>query len=149
MNYDIPFVPSSRERLSVMTDLANIQKGQKAADLGSGDGRIVIAMAKMGAEAHGFEVDPEKVKLAKKSVQKAGLDNKAFIHQSSFWDEDLNSFDIITVYGITSIMSRLEKKLKKEIKPGCKVISNFFTFPNWQYWVRKGEIYVYCLSAAA
>lgn len=115
-----------------MINLANIKSGQKIVDLGSGDGRLVIALAKAGAIAYGFEINPFLVYTSKRKIKKAGLDKKAFIKQSNFWNEDLSGFDAITIFGIKFIMEDLEKKLKKELKPGAIVISKYFTFPNWK-----------------
>ena len=140
---DIPFVPSSTDRLNTMVELSQVKPGQKTLDLGSGDGRVVIAMAKAGAEAHGFEVDPKLVEESKKNIANEGLEGKAFIHNKSFWDGDLRDFDVITVYGITSIMGRLEGKLKQELKDGAKIVSNYFTFPNWKPEEVKEKVYLY------
>jgi len=142
-NSPLPFVPSSEERLKTMIGLAAILQGQKAADLGSGDGRVVIALAKEGAEAHGFEIDYKLVNEARKKIHEEGLENKAFIHNLDFFKVDLSNFDILTIYGITSIMSPLEEKLRSELKSGAKVISNFFTFPNWGHEVKVSEVYLY------
>jgi len=143
INSPLPFVPSSEERLKTMVALAAVLPGQKAADLGSGDGRIVIALAKEGAEAHGFEIDYRLAKEARKKIHEEGLENRAFIHQQDFFKADLGDFDILTVYGITSIMGPLEGKLRSELKPGARVISNFFSFPTWEHEVKVGEVYVY------
>lgn len=139
----LPFVPSSTERLNTMIRLAEIVPGQKTADLGAGDGRVVIAMAKEGAIAHGFEIDPKLVKEARKNIKNENLEERALIHHEDFFKADLSSFDILTIYGITSIMGPLEEKLKAELKAGTKIISNFFSFPSWEYEEKAGEIYVY------
>lgn len=138
-----PYVPSSWEKLQVILKLAKVKKEQKAVDLGSGDGRIVMALAKLGAEAHGFEINPDLVFKSQDNIESAGLEKQAFIHHQNYWETDLSSFDIITVYGISCIMAPLEEKLKKELKPGAKVICNFFTFPNWTPDIKAGEVYLY------
>lgn len=142
-NADIPFVPTSADRLKTMVELAEIRPGIKAADLGSGDGRVIIALAQAGAEAHGFEVNRKLVVESRKKIKEAGLENKAFVHQQNFWDTDLADFEIITLYGITSIMERLENKLKRELKTGAKVISNYFTFPSWDHNEKREKVYLY------
>ncbi|MGI5826682.1 MAG: SAM-dependent methyltransferase [Patescibacteria group bacterium] len=140
---DIPFVPSSTDRLNTMMELSGVKPGQKTLDLGSGDGRVVIAMAKAGAEAHGFEVDPKLIEEARRNIAEEGLEGKAFIHSKNFWDGDLGEYDVVTVYGITSIMGRLEAKLKNELRPNAKVVSNYFTFPNWEPEEVKEKVYLY------
>ncbi len=142
-NSPLPFVPSSEERLKIMVALAAVLPGQKVADLGAGDGRVVIALAKEGAEAHGFEIDSKLVAQARANIRKEGLQDKAFVHQEDFFKADLSDFEVLTIYGITSIMGPLEEKLRAELKPGTRVISNFFTFPTWGHEEKVGEVYLY------
>lgn len=123
--------------------LADIKPGQKAVDLGSGDGRLVIAMAKLGIESHGYEINPFLVILSKFKIYKAGLGNKAFVYWGSFWQKDLSGYDIIVLYGISYIMNDLELKLKKELKIGAKVVSNYFRFPHWASEKQEGNICLY------
>lgn len=141
--YDIPFVPSSDERIKIMMELAAIQLGSTTADLGSGNGRVVIEMAKQGAIAHGYEIDTDRVRISRNAIQKLNLDNTAFIHHQSFWDVSLSPYDVITIYGITSIMNRLESKLWTETKSKCVIVSNAFTLPTWPLFMEKGGVYAY------
>lgn len=138
-----PFVPSSRERIRTMIQLSDSLKPLRMADLGSGDGRIVIAFARAGIEAHGFELNPILVLWARLRIRVLGLQKKAFIHLGNYWKADLSPFDVVTVYGFPPIMTELEKKLRRELKPSARVFSNNFHFPNWTN-VRKGDgVHVY------
>jgi protein-L-isoaspartate O-methyltransferase len=137
------FVPTGRMTVRKMIDLANVKPGVKAVDIGCGDGRLVIALAKAGAEAHGYEIHPFLVWMSKRNIRKARLAGKAFIHRKSFWDEDLSNFDIVTVYGVPKIMERLEEKLKKELGAGARVVSNKYTFPTWPESKREDNVYLY------
>jgi len=137
------FVPTNRKTIERMIDLANVKAGVRAADIGSGDGRLVIALAKAGAEAHGYEIHPLLVWLSKRNISKAGLAGKAFVHRKSFWDEDLSKFDIVTVYGVPKIMEKLEEKLKKELKTDARIISNKYTFPTWSLSKKEDNVYLY------
>lgn len=133
-----PYVPVQRRTLKKMIELADIKSGQKAVDLGSGDGRIVIALAKAGAVAYGYEINPILVWWTKRKIKKEGLEGKAFVFQKNIWDENFSSFDIVTLFGIRKIMKDLSVKLEKELKPGAKIISYGFSFPDRQY-IRKEE----------
>jgi len=137
------YVPSAEKKIKKMIEFAEIKLGEKAADLGAGDGRLVIALAKKGIEAHGYEINPILAWRARRNINKAGLKGKAFIHWKSFWNEDLSKFDIITVYGIGFIMKRLEKKLRKELKNNARVISNAFCFPSWSQIKKEDGVYLY------
>ena len=127
------FVSTHKKAVETIADLAGDVAGKKVADLGSGDGRIVIALAKKGAEAHGFEINPLLVWQSRLAIKKAGLSGRALIHWQSYWKEDLSPFSVVVVFGISHIMEKLKQKLLKELSPGSIVISYVFPFPNWNF----------------
>ncbi|CEP77410.1 MAG: methyltransferase domain-containing protein [Defluviitoga tunisiensis] len=135
--------PSNKEAVKKMVELAQIKPGEKSVDLGSGDGRVVIEFAKKGIQAHGYEINPLLVIISRINIRKAGLKGKAFIHWNNFWKVDLSQYDIITVFQVSFAMDRLEKKLMYELKPGARVISNYWTFPNWRPSKYEKDVYVY------
>jgi 16S rRNA A1518/A1519 N6-dimethyltransferase RsmA/KsgA/DIM1 with predicted DNA glycosylase/AP lyase activity len=141
--HDPVYVPSSDSAVKIMLDLARPQQGEKAIDFGSGDGRLVIALAEKGCQAVGYEVHPLLVRQSRKKIQEKGLEQKAIILRKSFWQADVSQADIVVLYTTASIMSRLEKKLQLELKPGARVISQEFRFPNWPEKKRVGNISVY------
>lgn len=138
-----PYAPTGSERLNNMILLAKAKKGEKMADLGSGDGRIVIEFAKKGLEAHGYEANPILVILSIRKIKKEKLEKKAFIHFKSFWGINFSYFDIITIYGIPYIMGRLGEKAEKELKPGSRLISSHFQLPNRKFIKEMGKVYLY------
>ncbi|MBI4359162.1 MAG: 50S ribosomal protein L11 methyltransferase [Candidatus Nealsonbacteria bacterium] len=138
------FYASTREEaVKKMVALAQIEPGEKAVDLGSGDGRLVIALARAGAQAVGYEIDPLRAWSSRRQIRRAGLEKQASIHQKSFWQEDLSGFDVVTVYGVGYMMKRLEKKLRSELKAGARVVSNYFTFPTWAESQKEGDLHLY------
>ncbi len=139
----IPYFETTRYRVDAMVELANAKSGEKGADLGAGDGRILIAFAKTGVEMHGFEIDQNYVSQAQKNIQKAGITQNAILHNKNFWEEDLSSYSIITIYGMPDVMQQLEEKLQKELKPGSCVLSNYYPFPNWKEEKKKDNVYLY------
>lgn len=138
-----PYLPSKQKKVEKMAHLLEIQPGQKAIDIGSGDGRIVIALAKAGAEAHGVEINPALVWLSRRNIKKAGLQENAFIHSKSFWRQNFSDFDIVTLYGMPHTMRRLEGKLMRELKPGAKVACNTFKLPTWRCEKEEDGVYLY------
>ncbi|MCX6764474.1 MAG: methyltransferase domain-containing protein [Candidatus Nealsonbacteria bacterium] len=137
------YAPTKEEKVKKMIELLNIKKGEKALDIGAGDGRLVIALASAGALATGFEISPFLVKLAQKNIKKAGLEGKAFVYRKNFWKEDFSQYDAVTVYGIGYIMKSLEKKLKKELKQEARIVSNNFHFPTWEPIKKENNIFLY------
>lgn len=132
MKVILPYVTTPEEKVEKMVEFAKVKPGQKSVDLGAGDGRIMIAMAKAGAKAYGFEIVQKYVRRAKTNIAKEGLQGKAFVFQSDFWKEDLSSYDIVTVYPMALLMENLGKKLTQELRPGTIVISNGFKIPGWE-----------------
>lgn len=127
-----PFVPTHPRAVAHMLGFSRPRAGERSVDIGSGDGRIVIAMASHGVEAHGYEINPILVLIARYKIWRAGLTGRAFIHWRNFWKEDFSGFDIVTIYGLKGVMSKLESKLDRELKSGSRIISNVFTFPHWK-----------------
>jgi len=138
-----PYAPSNQQRVCRMVELAGLSSGGRMADLGSGDGRIVLAFASSGVEAHGFEINPRLVWLSRRAARRRGLGDRAVIHRRNFWKEDLSGFDVVTVFGIGHVMRRLGTKLRRELKPGALVIANGFPIPGWRPQYEKDHLYVY------
>jgi len=139
----VPFVPTSRKRVETMLRLAGDVRGKRVVDLGSGDGRLVIAFASEGAEAHGYELNPVLVWFAHIRIVLQGLQGRAYVHWGDFWRPDMSDFDIVVVYGFRSTMRELEKKLKRELSENALILSNGFTFPTWSPVKEEGGIYLY------
>ncbi len=141
------FFPSMRSHARLMAELSGVSYGDRAVDLGSGDGRVVIALAKRGAEAHGFEINPALVLLSRWNVRRAGLAGRASIHWGSFWRVDLGSFQAVTVFQGSFIMKRLERKLLNELAPGARVVSDYWGFPRWKHELARGTLLLYRVGA--
>ena len=140
--FGAPYAAIGKKRLAVILRLANVKKGERAVDIGSGDGRIVIALAKEGAEASGFEINPLLHSIALWKIYKSKEKN-ARVFLKDFWRVNFSSYDVITVYGNFPMMERLEKKLQHELRPGARVVSNHFLFPNWQPEKSLEDVYLY------
>ena len=138
-----PFVPTKGSIVNSMIKLARVLPGEKAIDLGSGDGRLVMALAHAGAEAHGYEINPLLVIISRLNIRRAGLRGRAFVHWRSFWRKDYSSFNIITIYGLIGIMKKLEPKLLSQLPAGARVVSHTFKFPNWPPSRQENGAYLY------
>jgi protein-L-isoaspartate O-methyltransferase len=144
-HFAAPFAKSSDERIKNILALAGDLNNKKVADLGSGDGRVIAALAKAGAEAHGYEINPLLVRRSRKRIETENLGDCAVIHEGSFWKVDLADYDVIVVYGITYAMRRIQKKILRELKKGTKIISVYFIFPNLEQVEMKGDVRLYKL----
>lgn len=137
------YVATTNEKALKMIEMADLKPTDRAVDLGSGDGRLVIALARQGIEAHGYEINPILVRQSQKAIKEAGLENLASIHLKSFWDENLSGYNKVLVYGMRHMLGDLENKLKKELKPGALVVLNTFSFPNMKPEKQENNLFLY------
>lgn len=144
--FGAPFAALAQNRIDTMVKLLKLKKGQKLADLGSGDGRIVISFAKLGIESDGYEINPVLVVWSRLRIRRLGLEKLARIHFKDFWREDFSSFNAVILYGIAHIMGRLEKKLKREMKPGSMIVSNYFKMPELKPEIQENDVWLYKIS---
>jgi SAM-dependent methyltransferase len=131
---DIHYVPTLDPVVDLMLQTAAVTSSDVVYDLGSGDGRIVIAAAKKyGARGVGVELDPELIKRSIKNAQKAGVADKVRFVQGDLFKADLSDATVVTLFLSPSINLRLESKLKRELKPGARVVSHRFPMPpDWK-----------------
>lgn len=142
MFFGAPYAAVGKDRLATMIRLANIQKGERACDVGSGDGRIVVALAKKGAIADGLEINPVLYIVSNYLIKRWKIKH-AKVFLKDLWKVNFSTYDVITLYGNFPMMGRLEKKLQKELRPGARVVSNHFQFPNWKYTKKEEDVYLY------
>jgi SAM-dependent methyltransferase len=130
---DIHYVPTSGGVTNAMLKLANVTPLDVVYDLGSGDGRIVIAAAKnYGARGVGVELDPQLIKTATKNAVKAGVADKVRFIQADLFKTDLSDATVVTLYLSNSINRRLASILQRQLKPGARVVSHRFDMGDWQ-----------------
>lgn len=128
----VPFVPSPQEVVDKMVELAGVKKGDVVYDMGSGDGRIVIAAAKKGARAVGFEIDGDLVKESRENIRKAGVQNLAEIRQQDILTVDFSPASVITMYLLPDVNLQLKPNLLSQLKPGSRVVSHSFDMGDWK-----------------
>lgn len=123
-----------------MIALARIRPGQTIIDVGSGDGRVLFAAAKKGANAIGIEINPYLVRFTQLKALLGAYKGSIRVRWQNLWKADLRDADIIFVYLIPWKMDVLAQKIKKEVPPGSLVISNSFIFPGWKV-VRQDTVH--------
>ena len=102
-------------------------------DLGSGDGRIVITAAnKHGAQAVGFEIDPERIEESRESIHNQGLEKLAAIREQDILTVDLSQANVLTMYLLPSVNLKLRRKILSEMAPGSRVVSHAFDMGDWK-----------------
>jgi cyclopropane fatty-acyl-phospholipid synthase-like methyltransferase len=131
---DVHYVPTPDAVVIAMLDAAGVTPADVVYDLGSGDGRIVIEAAKKyGARAVGIELDPDLNKKATKSAEKAGVIDKVSFVRADFFKVDLSEASVVTLFLSPNINARLQPKLRRELKPGARIVSHRFPMPpDWK-----------------
>ncbi|MEW5983178.1 MAG: class I SAM-dependent methyltransferase [Acidobacteriota bacterium] len=127
---DVVWVPTSPELVEKMLDLAKVTPDDFVIDLGSGDGRTVIAAAKRGARAMGIEYNPEMVELSKAKAGEAGVSDRVTFVKADLFESDFSQATVITMFLLPSINVKLRPKLL-EMPPGTRLVSNSFDMAEW------------------
>ncbi|MFN7088229.1 MAG: SAM-dependent methyltransferase [Candidatus Paceibacteria bacterium] len=139
-----PYVPTPQRLVEKIIQVSELKPGETLIDLGSGDGRILIAAAQRDANAVGYEINPILASWSRKKAKNAGVENKVKVLTKSFWQAKLTAADVVTVYLISHRMATLERKLETELRPGTRVVSVSFKLPTWQpERIIENRIYLY------
>jgi len=146
--FDAPWVPLRMSIVERMLELANVRPGETVVDLGSGDGRVLIHAAKRHrARGVGYEINPLIAWMSRLEVRMRHLHDQIDIRRQNMHKADISKADVIVTYLLPEANRRLEKKVMSEAKPGSRVVSYAFSYPNWgparKERVGKGNIFVY------
>ncbi len=137
------YYPSKDEIVNQMLKLAKVTKKDTVIDMGSGDGRFLIAAAKIGAKAIGYEINPILVSKSRKLIKEAGLEKLATVYGKSFWKADLNKATVITTYLFPEFMNRLQRSIEKKVYHPIRVVANDYPFNRKQPDKILNKIYLY------
>jgi tRNA G37 N-methylase Trm5 len=128
-----PFVSSPVHIVERMLEMAHLKAGETLYDLGSGDGRIVIAAAeKYKAKAVGVEISPKLVAQANETIQKDGLSDQAKVVQGDVLETDVSSADVVTMYLGPSLNEKLRPRLERLLHAGARVVSHDYAIQGWK-----------------
>lgn len=135
--------PSWDDRIGWALQLLKLTTADKVIDIGSGDGRVVVAMAKIGAQAVGIEKDIQLVEKARAIILQTGLKQRAHIIHGDMWQQSYQDYHKVFIYQFKSVMERMEEKLLAELPSGASVVSNYWRFPHWQVSDQLSDVYLY------
>ncbi|MDO8499958.1 MAG: hypothetical protein Q7S66_04895 [bacterium] len=126
-----PWVPSRKRDLERIFKLANGRPGEVFYDLGSGNGQLIFHADKLGYRAVGLEISWPLFLYSKIKQTIIGAKNTK-IKLRNLFKENLGDADVVFIFGMPRVARQLQDKLLKELKPGARVISYAFSFPDWQ-----------------
>jgi predicted RNA methylase len=127
-----PYVASPSRVVEMMLEMSHLKPGEVLFDLGSGDGRILIAAAERHAQATGIEINPKLVTAATEEIARAGLSERAKVIQGDVMQVDFSAANVVTLYMDTTSNAKLRPVLEKYLKPGSRVVSHDYEIPGWK-----------------
>ena len=127
-----PVITTPPEVVARMLEMAGTRPEDLVIDLGSGDGRIVIAAAqKFGARALGIELDAALVEKSRHNARAAGVGEKAGFVQGDVLVADISRASVVTVYLLPALMAKLQARFIDELAPGTRIVSHSFGMAGW------------------
>jgi len=127
---DVVWVPTPHVLTERMLDMAKVTPQDYVMDLGSGDGRNVIAAARRGARGRGVEYNPDMVALSRRIAAKEGVDGKAVFVQGDMYEADISEATVLALFLLPENLTRLTPKFL-DLKPGSRIVANGFGIEGW------------------
>jgi hypothetical protein len=154
---DVEWAPASQVVISRMFEIAKVTPEDYVIDPGSGDGRMVISAAKLGARALGIEFNPKMVELSRKNAVREGVSDKAAFTQGDLFKTDFSMATVVALFLREDINLALRPKIL-DMKPGARVVSNIFHMGEWKadeivkvededYYFRNHTVYLWVVPA--
>jgi hypothetical protein len=128
---DVVWVPTPSALVEKMLDMAKVTPKDYLIDLGSGDGRTVIAAARRGLRAHGIEYNPDMVDVAKRNAAAAGVSDRATFARADIFKTDFSKAQVVTMFLLQTLNMRLRPTLL-DMPPGTRIVSNTFSMEDWE-----------------
>lgn len=150
----VGFVPTPPELVDTMLAFAGVTPEDVVYDLGSGDGRIVIAAARQhGARGVGFDHDPERISEANAAAEAAGVTDLVSFRQADLYAADVREATVVMLYLLPVVNLELRDRLRQQLRPGTRIVSHAFDMGDWppskQMEVSGSKLYLWVVPAAS
>ena len=130
---DAPYVETSYEVVDAMLAMAEVGPDDRVVDLGSGDGRILIAAARShGAQGLGVDIDPRRIRESTENARAAGVAHRVEFRREDLFETPIDEADVLTLYLLPEINIRLRPRILSEMRPGTRVVSNKYDMGDWR-----------------
>ena len=127
-----PYVPSTSTAVDEMLRLADVRPEDLVADLGSGDGRVVIAAARdYGARGLGIELDAGLVEQGRANARQAGVEDRVAFRQGDVLTADYRGATVVTIYLLPNLVEKLKPRLL-DLRPGTRIVAHDYGFSDWK-----------------
>jgi SAM-dependent methyltransferase len=135
---DAPSVASDLEVVDAMLGLAEIRPDDDVVDLGSGDGRILIAAARSyGAHGLGVDIDPAQIALANDNARAAGVTGRVAFRREDLFQTPIAGADVLTLYLTQEVNLRLRPRILAQMQAGARVVSHDYDMGEWRWDQRR------------
>ena len=129
---DVVYIPTPHHVVTEMLQIAGVTKDDVVYDLGSGDGRLVIAAAKRyGARGVGVDIDSQRIREGRANARDAGVADRVQFLQQDLFATDIRAATVVTLYLLPKLNLQLRPKLLSELRPGTRVVSHAFDMDDW------------------
>ena len=128
---DVPYEPTPQPVVAEIVKLGQIGTNDVVYDLGCGDGRIVIAAAKIGARGVCVDIDPERIRESRANAENAGVAHRILFLQQDLFDTDIRDATVVFLFLWPEVNLKLRPKLWRELKPDTRVISYVHDMGDW------------------
>ncbi len=148
--YGLPPISTKPERIRKALELADLKADEILYDLGCGHGHVLVIAAKeFGARSVGIEAGPVQCAAAWVNALRNGVGSKVRVEAGNFFRSDVGDADVVFAYLTSKYAERLQQKLKRELKPGARVVTVSFDLPDWEpeFLDREHLIFLYKKSA--
>lgn len=149
---DVPFVPTRSPIVDQMLEMAAVGPDDYVIDLGSGDGRILIAAARRtGARGLGVDLDPARIRDARYNARDAGVSDKVEFRRQDLFATPIGEASVLTLYLLPEINLRLRPRILREMQPGSRVVSHAYDMGEWRWdrreYVDGANVYLWIVPA--
>jgi SAM-dependent methyltransferase len=130
---DVPYAETRPEMVAAMLRMAQVRPGERVIDLGTGDGRILIAAARdFGAAGLGVDIDPVLVREAEANARAAGVADRTAFRAEDLFDTPIADADVLAMFLLPAVNLRLRPRILAEMRPGARIVSHAFDMGEWQ-----------------
>ena len=132
-----------------MLEIAEVTESDVVYDLGSGDGRIVIAAAeKYGARGVGIEIDPDLIEKSRLAAEAAGVADRVSFVRGDFYETDFSDATVVTLYLFEETNEKLKPYFAEQLAPNARIVTYKYRMPGWTPVKTKKRVYLYALPGA-
>jgi SAM-dependent methyltransferase len=129
---DVEYDPTPHHIVPAMLKLARVNAGDVVYDLGCGDGRIVIAAAKLGARGVCVDIDPQRIRESRANAVRAGVAERIRFLNQDLFETEIAQASVVTLFLWPNINEKLRPKLLRELRPGTRVVSYIHSMGDWR-----------------